>query len=189
MNGRLASVAPGLLPDGDASVLCVHFAADGREHSLWYLDAEDPSAPAVSGFTAGLTSEWVISPGGVARAVVRRAGRNVLCKALLLVQQDAEPVSTGGTLGETLGSLFSWDGRRRDNGLLRAEGVPSYPASMIAGIRHRPLLATFARGVDLPAPLARHVHGLLLRTAPKDTRCASCAGTGYVRGEPCLACS
>ena len=72
MNGRLASVAPGLLPDGDASVLCVHFAADGREHSLWYLDAEDPSAPAVSGFTAGLTSEWSVSPAGVARAVVRR---------------------------------------------------------------------------------------------------------------------
>ena len=38
---------------------------------------------------------------------------------------------------------------------------------MIASILHRPLLATFARGVDLPAPLARHVHGLLLRTAPQ----------------------
>ena len=160
----------GWLATGAACYLLVHALAEDADIDVVYVATPHSAHRAA----AGLCLE---------------AGRNVLCEALLLVQQDAEPVSTGGTLGETLGSLFSWDGRRRDNGLLRSEGVPSYPASMIAGIRHRPLLATFARGVDLPAPLARHVHGLLLRTAPKDARCASCAGTGYVRGEPCLACS
>jgi hypothetical protein len=188
MNARIASVAPGLSPGGDASVLCVHFAADGREHSMWYLDPEETGVPALTGFTAGLASEWSVSAGGVARAVVLRGDRNVLCEGLLLLTTETDQ-SSMGTLGGTLGSLFSWDSRRRDNNLLRAEGVPSYPASMISGIRHRPLLATFARGVDLPVPLARHVHGLLLRTAPRDARCPACGGAGYVRGEPCLACA
>ena len=188
MNGRLASVAPGLSPDGDASVLCVHFAADGREHSLWYLDPEDTGVPATTGFTAGLWSRWSAPAGGVAQAVVTRGGGKVLCEALLLLAADADASATG-TLGGTLGSLFGRDGRRGEAGLLRAAGVAAYPASMIAGLRHRPLLATFARGVDLPVPLARHVHGLLLRTAPRDTRCPACAGAGYVRGEPCLACA
>ena len=145
MNGRLASFAPGLSPDGDASVLCVHFAADGREHSLWYLDPEDTGVPATSGFTAGLSSKWHTSPGGVARAVVSRGGGKVLCEALLLVRAD-EDASVAGSLGGTLGSLLGLDGRRGES-------------------------------------------GLLLRTAPRDTRCPACGGAGYVRGEPCLACS
>jgi hypothetical protein len=189
MNGRLASVAPGLLPDADASVLCVHFAADGREHSMWYLDAEDDAAPALSGFTAGLKSEWSFSAAGVARAVVRRRDRKVLCDAVLLLPGDPNLSAATATAGGTFGSLFSTDAHGRDNRLLRAEGVASYPAAMISRLRHRPLLATFARNIDLPAPLARHVHGLLLRTAPRDARCPSCGGTGMVRGEPCLACS
>ena len=165
MNGRLASVAPGLLPDGDASVLCVHFAADGREHSMWYLDPDDVATPALTGFTAGLSSEWSFSAAGVARASVLRRDRKVLCDALLLL--PAEPgLSSAATAGGTFGSLFGSDARGRDNRLLRAEGVPSYPAAMLANVRHRPLLASFARGIDLPVPLARHVHALLLRTAP-----------------------
>src|SRR4051812_18779044 len=110
MNGPLARVAPGLLPDGDASVLCVHFAADGREHSLWYLDPEDTGAPAVSGFTAGLSSHWSTSAGGVSRASVLRGDRNPLCDALLLLPSDGESSSagaSGGTMGGTFGSLFS----------------------------------------------------------------------------------
>ena len=188
MNMRLDSTAPDLAPGADASVLCVHFAAYGREHSMWYLDAEDARGSGLSGFTAALTTEWTVSPAGVARAAVLRGGRGVLCEGLLLRPGDADS-SLAETAGGTLGSLFAWDARRRDNGSLRAEGVAAYPASMLAGIRHRPLLATFARRVDLPAPMARHVHGLLLRTAPRDNRCPACAGTGYVRGEPCLACS
>src|SRR5689334_13526944 len=105
MNGRLASTAPGLLPGRDASVLCVHFSADGREHSLWYLDPEDTGAPAVSGFTAGLSSKWSTSAGGVARATVSRGGgKHVLCEALLLLAADGE-ASTAGTAGGTFGSL------------------------------------------------------------------------------------
>ena len=190
MNMRLDSTAPGLAPDGEASVLCVHFAADGREHSMWYLDPEDTRGPGLSGFTAGLTCDWTVSPSGVARAAVLRHGRHLLCDALLLRPGDADSFSSSiETAGGTFGSLLAWDARRKDNGLLRAEGVASYPAATLAGVRHRPLLATFARRVDLPAAMARHVHGLLLRTAPGDGRCRKCAGTGSVRGEPCLACS
>ena len=194
MNPQLESVAPGLLAHGEPSVLCVHFAADGREHSMWYLDAEDARRPVRSGFTANLSTEWSLSSGGVARAVVRR-GRHVLCEGLLLRSGDGDLSAAtggqGGTLGGTFGSLFGSDPRRKDNGLLRAEGVSSYPATMISNIRHRPLLATFARGMDLPAPLARHVHALLLHTGPAEPQppCRACHGTGYVRGEPCLACS
>ena len=189
------TLAPGLSREGDAGVLCVHFAADGREHSMWYLDPDETSATGLTGFTAGLVCEWSRSAGGVPRAVVLRRGGDVLCEAMLLRTGDTDPSATSaagatGTLGltGTMG-MFASGPRRRDNTMLRAEGVPAYPASMIAGIRQRPLLASFARRVDLPAPLARHVHALLLRTAPQDSRCLACGGAGDVRGEPCLACA
>lgn len=194
---RTDSIAPGLSRDGDAGVLCVHFAADGREHSMWYLDPEEAGFRGLTGFTAGLVCAWSRSAAGVPRAVVARRGADVLCEALLLRTTDGDGSLAGtsawtGTAGGTgLGTSapFTSDSRRRDNALLRAEGVPSYPASMIAGIRQRPLLVSFARKIDLPAPLARHVHGLLLQTLPAEARCPVCAGMGLVRGEPCLACS
>ena len=200
----LDSVAPGLSAERGAALLCVHFAADGREHSMWYFDPGDGARRGAAGFAAGLDAEWSRSPAGVPRAVVLRRAGDVLCEALLLRPADggADPSSNGtswsaGTSGFTgiLSSTgifggFGSDARRRDNALLRAEGVPAYPASMIAEIRHRPMLVTFARRVDLPAALARHVHGLLVRGAPPEVRrCPVCAGAGYVRGEPCLACS
>ena len=193
---RTDSIAPGLPRAGDG-VLCVHFAADGREHSMWYLDPEETSSRGLTGFTAGLASEWSRSAGGVPRATVLRRGGDTLCEALLLRASDAD-VSLAGSLGlmssagaTGLGSsgTFSSDSRRRDNALLRSEGVPSYPASMIAGIRQRPLLVSFARRIDLPTPLARHVHGLLLQTLPQAAACRACNGAGLVHGEPCLACS
>ena len=194
---RTDSIAPGVSREGDAGVLCVHFAADGREHSMWYLDPEEVQFRGLTGFTAGLVSRWSRSPAGTSRATVVRRGGDALCEALLLRASDGD-ASLGGTLGLTsiaggtgLGTSvpFTSDSRRRDNALLRAEGVPSYPAAIISGIRQRPLLVSFARRIDLPAPLARHVHGLLLQTLPQETACRACGGAGLVRGEPCLACS
>ena len=70
-----------LVPDD--GVLCIHFAAGGRDHSMWYLDADD-LGPALSGFTALLTVEPYRSPAGFCRANVLRRGGNLLCDALFL---------------------------------------------------------------------------------------------------------
>ena len=145
-----------LIPDD--GILCIHFAAGGREHSMWYLDADEPG-PALSGFTAHLTVESRCSPAGFWRANVLRRGGDVLCEALFLGR------STAADLG-------------RD--MLRGERIAAHAASLLASLRQRPVLATFARRLELPPPLARHVHGLLLRTATAD-------GPNSCGSEPCLA--
>ena len=161
------------------AILCIHFAADAREHSMWYLDADD-LGPEVTGFTAGLRAEWHASPAGNRRATVLRRGDDALCEAMFLTTPDA-----GATVnGSTATQLY-----RRDRNLLLNENVSSHAAAVLSSIRQRPLLATFARGIELPPPLARHVHALLLRTLPPDAACVTCGGAGDVHGEPCLACS
>jgi len=141
-----------LVPDD--GVLCIHFAAGGRDHSMWYLDADD-LGPALSGFTALLTVEPYRSPAGFCRANVLRRGGNLLCDALFL-------------------GVSSAAGSDRD--VLRDDGIAFHPASLLASIRQRPVLATFARRLELPLPLARHVHGLLLRTMPTERPARLCGG-------------
>lgn len=154
-------------PGGEAGALCVHFAADARDHAMWFLDGDD-FFPALSGFTAGLRADWHVSPAGIRRAAVVRGGGDVLCEAILLTGAD-----TGA--GDDPAALAS-EAYRRERELLRNEGVPSHPAALLSSIRQRPLLATFARRVELPPPLARHVHGLLLRTAADHALSCTCCG-------------
>ena len=180
MNAGHSTQIAGRAFDLEAGILCVHFAADGREHAMWYLDAVDPG-PALTGFTAGLRAEWHASPAGNRRATVLRRGGDVLCEAMYLTATDPAATFSGST---TLSGLS-----RRDRDLLRSENVASHPAALLASIRQRPLLATFAKRMELPPPLARHVHALLLRTVPTDAVCIRCGGAGEVRGEPCIACS
>jgi hypothetical protein len=179
MDTRQKTPAAQLLRNAETGILCVHFAADAREHSMWYLDAGD-LGPEVTGFTAGLRAEWHASPAGNRRATVLRRGGDALCEAMYLTTPDA-----GATVnGSTATQLY-----RRDRSLLRNENVASHAAAVLSSIRQRPLLATFARAIELPPPLARHVHALLLRTLPPDAACVTCGGAGDVNGEPCLACS
>src|SRR5947208_1395066 len=104
----------------ETGVLCVHFSADGREHAMWYLDADGPG-PELTGFTAGLRAEWHASPTGNRRATVLRRGGEVLCEAMFLTVLD---------LGATLnGSSTASELYRRDRDLLRNENIASHPAA------------------------------------------------------------
>jgi hypothetical protein len=164
MNIPQEAFSRGPLANGQADILCVHFSVDPREHAMWYLDAAD-AGPALTGFTAGLRTEWNRSRSGVYRATVFRQD-GVLCDAVLLVHPPLDAESHRSSLLDV----------RRDAAALRGEGLASHPAALLSSLRQRPLLATFARRVELPPPLARHVHGLLLRTAPLETSLCLCGG-------------
>ena len=75
-----------LVPDD--GILCIHFAAGGREHSMWYLDA-DELGPSLSGFTAHLAVESFYSPAGFRRASVLRRAGDMLCDALFMDDSSA----------------------------------------------------------------------------------------------------
>ncbi len=101
------------------------------------------------------------------RATVLRRCGDVLCEAAFLTA-PLEQCADGRTPREA---------RRREVTHLRREGASAYAASVIALARQRPLLATFARRVDLPPALARHVHDLLLQTLRAPSLQARLAGS------------
>jgi hypothetical protein len=137
-------------------VLCVHFSADGREHGMWFIGGTDEGVEAAipgahsAALPSGLSACWQVGPSTLARAEVSR-GPNVLCDALLLLEQleSCDP-------GETRAPA------RQERSALRAEGLTAQQASLLAQTRRRPLLATVARRVELPAPTARLVHRILM---------------------------
>src|SRR4051812_26853225 len=103
MDTRMDSRGGVGLWDGAPRTLCGHFAAGGRDHSMWDLEAGG-GPPALSGFTAGLMTKWRRSPAGVHRASVRRRGGDVLCEAMLLEPADGYASSVGAsTAGATSG--------------------------------------------------------------------------------------
>ena len=153
--------APRRSADRCTGVLCVHFSADGREHGMWFVGPEDdqePTSPSPR-LPAGLTARWHTSPEGTPRADVRRAG-DVLCDALLLT---ADPATTGYP-----GDTYAPASARQARAALRAEGLPAHQASLLTQTRQRPLLATVARRAELPAPMARQLHRMLLATLRGD---------------------
>ena len=144
--------SPGLA--GATALFCVHFSADGREHGMWFVDCDGPGddGEPLPRLPAELSARWRVSQRGTPRAEVCRRG-DVLCEALLLTE-DEKPADPG----ETRIALSA----RYVRDVLRAEGLTAQQASMLAGIRQRPLLATVARRAELPPPMARQVHRLLL---------------------------
>ena len=153
-SGRLTL---GPAADRSAGVLCVHFSADGREHGMWFIGPEDDqelTSPAPR-LPSGLNARWYTSSQGTPRADVRRAG-DVLCDALLLT---ADPATTGDP-----GDTYAPASARQARAALRAEGLTAHQASLLTQTRQRPLLATCARRAELPAPMARQLHRMLLST-------------------------
>lgn len=119
-------------------ILCVHFAAGGSEHTIWYGDAAAPAD--VDGWGAGRVSiAWRELPGPLLRGQLV-LGRDVACDCFLLLGGDA----------------------REDQVMLRSQGVPRSHAALLARMPQRPLLATFARRGDLPPATVRRLHRLLL---------------------------
>jgi len=168
-------------------LFCVHFSADGREHGMWFIEpddgADDTRADACAGrLPAELSARWQLSPRGIPRAEVCRRG-DVLCEALLLTE-DEKPADPGETR-IALSARHARDG-------LRAEGLTALQASMLAGIRQRPLLATVARRAELPPATARQVHRLLLSSlcdpgpAPRATAPAPVAPVALGPGRECV---
>ena len=144
-----ALAGPGVFDPG--AVFCVHFSADGRDHGMWFLD-DEPHAE--SGAWKDFDTTWRQGPSGVRTAEVSRNGET-LCDAVLLL-----PFADGDEPGSA---------PRRDRDRLRAAGLRSGPAALLAAMRQRPLLATFARRVELPGATARQVHRALVsafRDAP-----------------------
>ena len=117
-------------------VLCVHFSVDGRSHGMWFVEAGSPPDTV----PAELWAHWRVTAGGVWVGDLLR-GRRVMVDAVLCT--DDGP---------------GW------RALLHERAGPSR-AALLAPVRQRPLLATFARGVDLSIEQARLAHHLLTRAA------------------------
>ena len=130
------------------TVFCVHFSADGRSQDMWFLDAD--WAPDRSSFS----SRWS-ETGGIVRRGELLHGGQTLCDAVLLLDHAARA------------SDEAWEAYwfARDRDALLAEGLSRSQAALLAAMRDRPLLATFARHAVLPPPALRRAHRLLVDAA------------------------
>src|SRR5439155_6503577 len=119
--------------------LCVHFAHGGDDYCLT-VGADEKGTAALP----ELAVSWRRRPSGVLWGEVMLR-RSPLCDAVLLHD--------------------SGRGYRHDRDVLRQEGLPRTRAAILARLPQRPLLASFARGPQLPRHTLGQIHGLLLSAA------------------------
>ena len=124
------------MPAAPEEVLSVHFSVNGRSHGMWFVEAGSPP----ESVPVDLWAHWRETAGHVWTGQLLR-GRRVMVDAVLCVG-DAP-------------------GRR----VQLRERIGAGRAAMLAPLRQRPLLATFARGIDLSLDQARLAHQLLVRAA------------------------
>lgn len=127
---------PTVSPMAAEDVLCVHFSVDGRSHGMWFVEAGSPP----ESVPVELWAHWRATSGDVWSGELLR-GTRVMVDAVLCTNDAA---GRGVRLRERLGAAR---------------------AALLAPLRQRPLLATFARGVNLSLDQARLAHQLLVRSA------------------------
>lgn len=117
-------------------VLCVHFSVDGRSHGMWFVEAGSPP----ESVPVEQWAHWHGTSGDVWTGRLLR-GTRVMVDAVLCTEVTA--------------------GRR----VRLREHIGASRAALLAPLRQRPLLATFARAVNLSLDQARLAHQLLVRAA------------------------
>ena len=140
-------------------VLCVHFTSEWDSYSLWTAGAgaDADNRPPIT----GLRITWLRRPSGVLWGEVSCHG-SAACAAILLDRcPDGVCQCCDGA-----GGAYAGDRYRCDRDWLRSEGVPRRRAEILARLPERPLLATFARGPNMPPDMVRRIHRLLLAAAP-----------------------
>ena len=121
------------------NVLSLHFPGDGRSHCMWFVNASCPPDQ----IPVDLWAHWRLTPDGVSTCALFNR-RDRWLEGVLLTEWNTP---TAGHLPPRLG---------------RGQ------ASLLASLRHRPLLVTVALRGDIEPAKLRLAHHILVRAALED---------------------